>query len=357
MTKHLDFCYFSFFLKESKMSLVRVGSSLGVGLVLTVAFSGRALAQAAKAPAAPAASVPAAAPSAPAAAPSAPINVNAPDIVRLKNGGILRGTISELVPGDYVSLVLITGEQRKVPYADVQYAGPANAAPNPVAAPAVPAPAAPAPAVAAAAGAMPAASNPANEPQPFAVVHAKETRVNVVSKPNGLTLFRRSVSAGIGGVGTVNAYDEVCTAPCNVSMPAGTHTFAIARAGGKPHETDPVTLPAGNANMTITYVDRTFIRIGLGLLGFAGLISSVAIVASDSGSDKVALPIVLGGAGAGLVGVAFALSDGAKVAVAAGTGDPANNPANGSNRWLDQRPRDANALRNGMSGLTLTVHF
>src|SRR3954471_1352057 len=55
-------------------------------------------------PAAPAATASPADPQAPSAAavPSGPVPVNAPDIVRLKNGGLLRGTISELVPGDYV---------------------------------------------------------------------------------------------------------------------------------------------------------------------------------------------------------------------------------------------------------------
>jgi hypothetical protein len=133
------------------MSAMRFGLGLGLGLGMAVeAFSGHARAQPASGSTRPTASPSAAAPSAATptagvtASPTAPtglVNVNAPDVVRLKNGGLLRGTISELVPGDFVSIVLITGESRKVPYADVQYAGsssdPANAsavAPSPAAA-------------------------------------------------------------------------------------------------------------------------------------------------------------------------------------------------------------------------------
>src|SRR6188768_1348287 len=105
-----------------KMNLSRVGSPFALGVLLAIeAFSGRAFAQA------PAAGATKAAP-APATGGAAPAPASAPDVVRLKNGGILRGTISELVPGDYVSIVLITGEPRRVLYADVQFAGPANEA-------------------------------------------------------------------------------------------------------------------------------------------------------------------------------------------------------------------------------------
>jgi hypothetical protein len=289
---------------------------------------------------------------------SGPVNVSAPDVVRLKNGGILRGTISELVPGDYVSIVLITGEPRKVPYADVQFAGPTNEAAATVApAPARTPDAGAATAVAPASGAM--SSNKAAETQPFTVVHAQESRVDVTAKQQGLTLFRRSASAGVNGVGFVNGYDEVCTAPCNVSIPAGTHTFAVAKSGGKPREADAVSLPAGKANMSIAYADRTVLRAGLGLLGLAGAIAGIAMVAGSDSTDSVAGPIVLAGLGGGLFGLAFTLPDGSKITVSQGPGsiNPANNPSLGSTRSLDQRPRDANALRNGLSGLTLTAHF
>jgi hypothetical protein len=53
----------------------------------------------------------------------------APDAVKLKNGGLLRGTISELIPGKSVVLITATGEVRTIPMEEVEYAGPPRAWP------------------------------------------------------------------------------------------------------------------------------------------------------------------------------------------------------------------------------------
>lgn len=52
-----------------------------------------------------------------------------PDVVRLRGGGMLRGTIAEHEPDSHVSIVLPTGEVRRVPAGDVLWAGPANEMP------------------------------------------------------------------------------------------------------------------------------------------------------------------------------------------------------------------------------------
>ena len=335
------------------MNLPRIGSPFALGMLLaSQAFSGRAFAQT------PAPGSTKAAPAASGAA--APTAMNAPDIVRLKNGGILRGTISELEPGDSVTIVLITGETRKIPFSQVQQAGPASE-------PANAAPAAPAPAVAATSA---SAATTKKETQPFAVVHADESRINVVSDPAGLTLFRRAASAGFSGVGTVSGYDEVCTAPCDVSMPAGTHTFAVAKPGGKPREADAVTLPAGNATMSVANVDRTGIRIGMGVVGAAVMVGGFALILTNTGSNssdsyeppstgKLVGGAVLGGVGAGLLALAFTIPDGTEITVTPGapvaSGTKASRQAN--SRWLNERRPDANALRDQLSGLTVTARF
>src|SRR5258706_9689637 len=62
-----------------------------------------------------------------------------PDIVRFKNGGILRGTILESVPNDRVDIRAPDGQTRRIPWAEVEYAGPATSVPPPPAtAPGVP---------------------------------------------------------------------------------------------------------------------------------------------------------------------------------------------------------------------------
>lgn len=59
------------------------------------------------------------------AAPAAPAAIP-PDVVLQKDGGMLRGTISELIPGDVVVITLSSGEQRRIAMANVEYAGPAS---------------------------------------------------------------------------------------------------------------------------------------------------------------------------------------------------------------------------------------
>lgn len=157
----------------------------------------------------------------------------------------------------------------------------------------------------------------------------------------------------------MSGYDEVCTVPCTMSMPAGTHTFAVAKPGGSPREAGAVTLPAGSTNMAISYVDRTPLRAGTGLVGVGAVIAGFAVLISDSGSSSPSFagPLVLASVGGGLLGLAFVLPDGSKVTVGPGVTAPrANNPSNGSNRWLGQRAQDANA-RGPLPGLTITAQF
>lgn len=52
-----------------------------------------------------------------------------PDVVRLRDGGMLRGTIAEHEPESHVSIVLPTGEVRRVPASEVLWAGPADEMP------------------------------------------------------------------------------------------------------------------------------------------------------------------------------------------------------------------------------------
>src|SRR5689334_10616230 len=63
-----------------------------------------------------------------------------PDLVRTKDGGMLRGTIVEKVPNDHVEIQLANGQTRTVKMSEVEYAGPANeSAPAPVPPPPPPA--------------------------------------------------------------------------------------------------------------------------------------------------------------------------------------------------------------------------
>src|SRR5688500_7843319 len=47
------------------------------------------------------------------------------DVVRLKNGGLVRGTIVELLPGESVTITTALGKTREFAMSEVSYAGPA----------------------------------------------------------------------------------------------------------------------------------------------------------------------------------------------------------------------------------------
>ncbi len=293
----------------------------------------------------------------------------APDVVRLKNGGMLRGTIAESEPGQSVTIVLLTGETRKISAADVSYAGPASAAPG--AAPPAPAAAAPA-----APPAAPAAPSGNGNVQPFAVVHATEARVDFVSEPAGNSLFRRSSTASFinnnGNIPIAAGYEEVCTAPCNASMPSGTHTFAVAQSGGSPIEADPIALPPGNSTLKGTYHDNLGTRVAVIVVGVAAVAGGLALELSSFGSGENGFNTtsLVGGTAlevGGLVAILCArlARDTVDLSITPGVGAPAaslaplqaGNARNSSARFMDDPRARAAPLRDGFSGLTLTARF
>jgi hypothetical protein len=133
-------------------------------------------------------------PSVPAAAQTAP--APPPDIIRTKDGGMLRGTIVEKVPNDHVEILLPNGQSRTVPMADVDYAGPT--AGDTGAAPQAPAPPPPAP--------LPAQQSDDEETPratsgslPATTIGAGTARLRLTSDQEGLTFHRKTgTSQGTG---------------------------------------------------------------------------------------------------------------------------------------------------------------
>jgi hypothetical protein len=202
---------------------------------------------------------PAPTPSAPAAK-APPPDATPADVVRLKNGGLLRGNISELVPGGTVTIVTMTGGTRTFNMSEVAYAGPA--AQDPQAAPAQ------APA---------AAPPPPAPPQPYVTVHAAEARIQFHSVEEDTTFYRRSGAAyaeghyGWARVSSVaKGYERICTAPCEASLPSGRETIAFGHDNDdEPKELDSVTLPPGNSLVSLSFKDRGGVRT-------AGVVTMVA---------------------------------------------------------------------------------
>jgi len=179
--------------------------------------------------------------------------------VLLKNGGMVRGTISELVPDDTVTIVTVLGKTREIKMSDVVYAGPADQAPG---------------------GAPPVA----------APARATAT-LRLESEQDGLTFYRASSSAaGVGPGGTAKAtgYERLCTVPCRVTLPSGTEVLALSLPGESTHASDPVTFPAGESEVVGRVQSHAGLRAAGWAIGAGSLIAGLvlALATTDGSTDS-----------------------------------------------------------------------
>ncbi|MBX3262582.1 MAG: hypothetical protein KIS78_02355 [Labilithrix sp.] len=118
------------------------------------------------------------------------------DAVHLRNGGLYRGRVTEIVPGDHVTVIVDQGETKRVPWAEVDRVI--------VATTAVPAP----PTSTTPARGIPA---PATPPLPAPMVGPR-ARVHITSSKN-VILYRRPASS--------SGWVQACASPCNEELPIG----------------------------------------------------------------------------------------------------------------------------------------
>lgn len=145
-----------------------------------------------------------------------------PDVVVLKDGSRYRGTIAELLKNGPVTIVLITGETRKLKAADITYAGPsanepgasapssnaaADAWPPVVSAEAPVVPATPAPAAEAAA---PAPTAPIAEPE--------RVKIRFFSNRDNAEVFARRPG---------KRFRKLCLAPCARELAPAVYNIGV----------------------------------------------------------------------------------------------------------------------------------
>jgi len=179
-----------------------------------------------------------------------------PDVVRLKNGGIVRGTIDENIPDQYVVIVTPSGESRRFAWSEVTYAGPADSKAT------TPSTSAPQP-----------EAKPTGEASmaPQFAIQGSESKVHFSSDGNQpVTVFVHTVTA-LGTTNTAEGYKKLCTTPCDVTMAAGTYKFGVALGDRTMRPSDTVEIAAGEVRLTATYKSRS----GLRTLGWIGLIGGV----------------------------------------------------------------------------------
>jgi hypothetical protein len=197
------------------------------------------------------------------------------DVVRLKSGELYRGTISELVPGDHVEIVLVTRAPRRFQMTDVDYAGPIVGLPAKVAPSTITEP------------------PRAEPPSPGATVHF-QARGDVPALALGEVTG--DVIGGKGG----HTYRTLCTAPCTPALSPGSHRLVLPDIGTTVHS---VSIPTGPSTLQATVTTHRggqiagFTVIWAGVLGGSGLVVAGGLADSDNllGYGLAGTGLILGG--------------------------------------------------------------
>jgi hypothetical protein len=232
-----------------------------------------------------------------------------PDVVRKKDGGMVRGVIVEKDPKGSVTIMLPSGETRSIAMADVEYAGSTSEEPKKSDAPIAPTapPVTPTPA-------PPAHVSPFGSATP-------NVGVDVVGREPNLVLYaRRDVLRAPGGARPpAEQLRPLCTTPCKVALPVGRYVLGVSNDGSAPAPTAPVLIERESRLEVGVDPHRgqhiggwiTFgVSLGLGSIivvdGLAGM-SLCNLTESDSCVETIAGGLALAVVGGG-IGLALALT-------------------------------------------------
>lgn len=184
------------------------------------------------------------------------------DEVKLKDGSVFRGTITELVPKDHVDLLMASGQTRRFAAADISYAGPAKR--------------------------PPVASGTGDSGG-----HGKGVDVHVVSDTDDVQLLIRTGQGEVEGMGwgyhgavayegVARDYAIVCTAPCDTQLPPGLQRLALSHHGGRTVEAEDPVQVSGSSTLRAEYESRLGVRIAGYVIMFGSLATGVIIMATNA---------------------------------------------------------------------------
>lgn len=240
-----------------------------------------------------------------------------PDVVRLNNGGMLRGTIIENLPGDHVTIQLPTGETRTFPSSDVASAGPATPTPAPTQELVPPPPSGPlGPPMIAQPGPVPLPGYGIAPTPPVPTV-----RVHVEGTSPDLTL-QQVTGTGTAIVSTgrsfatvmVDNFAPLCTAPCDIDLPVRAYVLGVSQGQGAARRGDHnlFTLDA-DTSLELEYESREGARIAGWITFIGGALAGSGImlggILGSSSSDDFVTWLVAGAVVLGvceIVGLALA---------------------------------------------------
>lgn len=201
-----------------------------------------------------------------------------PDVVVLKSGGMVRGTISEMDPAGDVVIRTTTGKLRSFAMSEVEFAGPKERMPTGSRKPA------------ASGDEKPKRKPMRTEPR----VNADAVEVNLRANLPEVTFHLKMGSANFEGLGqgwtangglmttavsgSSNSYAVICTAPCTATLPAGTHRLALSLEGGKSIEAEQSVTLDGPAQVEGTYSSNSGVRTAGWVIGIAGGLAGLGMM-------------------------------------------------------------------------------
>ncbi|MBX3234462.1 MAG: hypothetical protein KIT84_09365 [Labilithrix sp.] len=194
------------------------------------------------------------------------------DSVHLRNGGLYRGRVTEIVPGDHVTILVEKGESKRIAWGDIDKVVVASSPP-------------PGGATATDTPTVGARTIPPGTPAAPAPMSGPRARVHVVA-PNRVILYRRPAGS--------SAWTQACTSPCDEELPIG-DTYRIA--GNNVAQSKEFNLGASaGATVTIAVDPPSMGGIVMGgliagggvLTGYVGLLLA-AVSFDERGKDKDAL--------------------------------------------------------------------
>lgn len=231
------------------------------------------------------------------APPPAAATPSAPDVVTLRDGSLFRGTIAELVTGDHVDLVLLSGSTRRFAMREVAYAGPAASMPSTPPPPPTSAPPTPDP------GAAPPPPPGAPPPPP---ADAPFGSVRIEADEPGVTFQLRTGEESIqtvgwsGGrvrstIGTALLYRPICTAPCQTTVPMGYQHIGLSRGDASVVEPDQPVNITGPGTLHGEIHSRQGARVAGWLLFFGSAGGGAALIVASLRTENVCTSDGFGG--------------------------------------------------------------
>jgi hypothetical protein len=254
---------------------------------------------------------------------AAPAGGAGSDVIDLKNGGVLRGTLIDAIPNGHARIQLVTGEVATVPWQDIERIE--RAAQPPAAAPA---PAAAAIAVSPAPAAGPAAGK--------VWMHIEGSQVAELQRDT---------------TGDGNNWETVCTAPCDKAVPAqsgyrivgeGIRDSAAFEVTGTNGERQTLSVDEGSRSGFVLGIVGTAaggVALGVGLI--VVLVSALArsidnadgVSSTGAHSSETAGWVISGVGTAGLVGGIVLMVSNGRTRVSQGSATASSAASLPANDW------------------------